>query len=201
MIPSVAEIVARGEEERDEDRERPEDEDEDEQRDRNRDVELADLQVLVEDRVEIVLDRRLAADEHLGARDLARGGAHVVRVALRVGRLEVRDDRRGDDVRRDGLHERDLRGRQLARTRARPRPRPRGRAAAAPPGSLRAHDQGERAGRLLAEVLLEDRVGARRLRPGQGEAVRQEVGEAARRDPGDDEDRRARPRPRPSGSG
>ena len=62
----------RGEDERDEERERPEDEDEDQERDRDRDVELADLEVVGEDGVEVVLDRGLAGDVELGARDRRR---------------------------------------------------------------------------------------------------------------------------------
>ena len=50
------------------------------------------LQVVGEDRVEVVLDRRLAGDVGLGARDRPGRLAHLVGVALRVGRLEAGDD-------------------------------------------------------------------------------------------------------------
>ena len=164
------------EDERQQERERPEHEDEDEQRDRDGDEELADLEVVGEDRIEVVLDCRLAGHVDLGARDLADRLAHGVGVALGVRRLEVRDDRRRDDVVRDRLDDRDLARRQLCRgtcgggldlgEKLRRRAR-------SPLGHNR-----ERARRLLAEVLLEDRLGAMRVGAREREAVREQIAEA-----------------------
>ena len=75
---------------------------EQEERDRDRDEELADLEVAREDGVEVVLDRRLAGDVDLRARDRPDRAAHRAGVALRVRRVERRDDRRRRDVRRHG---------------------------------------------------------------------------------------------------
>ena len=108
---------------------------EDQQRDRDRDQELADLQVVREDGVEVVLDRGLAGDvDRLGARDRADGAAHVVRVALGVGRLEVGDDRGDDDLVGHGLDAGELARRQLLRRRLGTLTAV-GRSAAADPGS------------------------------------------------------------------
>ena len=65
-------------------------------------IELATDEVLAEHGVEVVLDRRLSREEDRRAGDRADRRAHVVRVALRVGRLEVGDDLGDRHVLRDG---------------------------------------------------------------------------------------------------
>ena len=182
-----------------EERERPEDEDEDEERDRDGDEELADLQVLGEDRVEVVLDRRLSGDQDLGARDLPDRRPHVVRVALGVGGLEVRDDQRRHDGVRDRLHAGDLGGGKLGGG-------PGGRLLHGADEALRrpglaAHDDRERARRLLPEVVLQDPLGPGRVGAGERETVGEEVGQAVTSPPR--RRRRSPPRRRrpPSGTG
>ena len=91
-----------GEHEREQECERPEDENEDHERDRDRDQHLADEQVTILHRLEIPLDRRLAAHVERGAGDIAGRLAHGAGVALRVGRLELGDDAGGNDVAGDG---------------------------------------------------------------------------------------------------
>ena len=121
-------------------------------RDRNRDVELADLEVIGEDGVEVVLDRGLSRDVELRPRNRPGGFAHVVGVALRVRRLERRDDdRRRDLVVRHGLDADEPAGRQLVR-RALAAARS-GRNDRSGVRSLRLGDERERAGRHLAEVI------------------------------------------------
>ena len=91
-------IVAGGDDERHQDGERePEDGEQHEQRDRERDR-LALEQVLLEDRVEIGLDRRRPADERLRSGGPADGLAHAGRRLLRLRELERRADRAEDDV-------------------------------------------------------------------------------------------------------
>ena len=159
-------------------RERAEDEDQDRHRDRNRDVELADLEVVGKDGVEVVLDRRLAGD--VGARPRNRPGGlpHRVGVALRVGRVQARDDGRRDDVARHGVDGRHLSRRQRAcgavGSGAHLRHELRSLA-----GRSLDHDR-ERALRLLAEVRLEDGPGLVALGAGQDEPVREQIGEAGR---------------------
>ena len=165
----------RSEDERQQEGERPEDEGEDQRRDRDGDEELADLKVVREDRVEVVLDGGLPGDVDRRAGNLAGGGAHVVRVAFRVGRLQVGDDGGADHGVGDRLDAGELAGRELLCGR---------RGALADDGQelLRRsgrslHDDGERADRLLPEVVLEDRVRAGGVGPGEREAVREEVAE------------------------
>ncbi len=164
-----------GEDQREQECQRPEDEREDQRGDRDRDEELAHLEVVCEDGVEVVLDRRLPRDVDRRAGNLARRFAHVVRVALRVGRLEARDDGRAHDCAGDGLNARELAGGEHLGSRLRaltdrgqePLSRPR----------LSLHDDAERADGLLAEMLLQDVLGAGRVGSRERKAVRQEVAE------------------------
>ncbi len=138
------------EDERNEEGKRAEDEHEDEQRDRDGNEELADLQVFGEDGIEVVLDGRLAADEDLGAWDVARRGPHVVGVPLRVRRLEVGDDLGADHGVRDRFYADQLPRRELLDGALRGRPHlgdERLRRTA-----LAADDDRERPGRLLPEL-------------------------------------------------
>ena len=132
------------------------------------------------------------------AGDLADRRPHVVGVALRVRRLEVGDDQRGDDGVRDRLDRGDL-----ARSGARRRPwRPPARTGATSccgRAGLAARDDRERPGRLLAELLLEDPLRPRGVRPGEREAVREQVREPRVAAAGGEEDHQPRPRERPSG--
>ena len=158
MIPSVAGIASQRRQEREQEGERPEDEDEERERDRDRDVELADLEVLGEDRVEVVLDRRLAGEVELGARDrpaasriasvrtLASAGASSETISAVTTSAETGWARR--------------RGPSAASRCGAPRPG----ACAARPSSPDPRASTTRVNEpvgLLAEVLLEDRPRAR----------------------------------------
>jgi hypothetical protein len=162
----------RGESEREgnQERERPEDEDEYQERDRDRDQELASLQVFLLDRLEIVLDRRLAGHIEDGAWNRPERLPDVVDIPLRVGRLELRDDGRARDAGRDrrGRHERRGRNR-FGRPGSRLRESGQRARDVAGPGD---RDDVEGAGRPLAEMILEDLLRPPRVRSGKREPVR-----------------------------
>ena len=173
------------EREREQERERPEREDEDQERDRDRDH-LALREVLGEHGVEVVLDRGLAGEEDLRSLNRAGRPAHVVRPALGVRGLDVRDDLRRDHVavHRGDRHDpagRKLRGRSLGC-----RAHLRNELLGVP---LALDDERERAGRPLTEVILEDHLRPTRVGTRKREAVGEEAGELGRCEAADEEGR------------
>ena len=172
------------EREREQERERPEREDEDQERDRDRDH-LALCEILREHRVEVVLDGRLSGEEDLCPLNRAGGLAHVVRAALGIRRLEVRDDLRRHDVGARGRHRYDAAGRKLARGALGGGSYLRNERRGVP---VALHDEGERAGRALAEVVLEDHLCAAGIGARKREAIREQVGEPGRGEAADEED-------------
>ena len=185
--PERAHDRAGGEDERDRDGERDaEDREEDQQCDRDR-YALALLQVLAEDRVEIVLDRACARD--IGVTDIVRRAERLqegLGVLLRLRHVERGDDIAEDDVPAGRQKLRRLTARNGAgclvdkllkacelRRRARA-------------GELE-HDR-ERAVGAVAEVLLERGPDALRVRAGDVEGVGEERGELRARESAGQED-------------
>jgi hypothetical protein len=164
------------EHQRQDERERPEDERKDQDRDGDGYVELADLEVMSEHRIEVVLDRRLSRHVDLRAWNLACRGPHVVRVAFGVSGLEVGHDGGRDYGVRDHLNAGQPSGRKLCSGFRRAFPHdgnePVGRAGRA------LDDEAERACGLLAEVVLENLLCPVCVRSGEREAVREETAQA-----------------------
>ena len=141
------------EHERQQERERAEDVDQDQHRDRDRDEELADQEVVVLDRLEVVLDRATGRSRRSRAPAIGPAASRIASgVALRVGGLQLRDDGRGHDLGRDGAGAGDLARRQSSAAARSAAARTFGRFdGAEPAGAL--DDDRERALGLLAEVL------------------------------------------------
>ncbi len=171
--PERPEDRARREQKRDRDRERePEHREQDDQSDRQRDR-LALLQIVVEDRVEVVLDRGRAGDVRPSPGRMAERAQELVRVPLRLREVERRDHVPVQDV-GAGRHERFAlparhgAGRAID-DRLEAGHRLRIRRVGDP------EDDGERAVAPVAEMLLEDGAHALGIRPGNAEHVRLEV--------------------------
>ena len=158
------------------------------ERDRDRDEQLADLEVAREDRVEVVLDRRLAGDVEPRARESSRprgacssvwpfasaGSSDETIVAVATcGETARAPTKRpvGSALRRPHAPRRAARARSRRRSPSVPR------------------DERERARRLLAEVVVEDRLRAPRVRARQREPVREQVRQPGRGPAADDEER------------
>jgi hypothetical protein len=164
---------AGGEQERDRHRPRqPEHQQQDPERNRDRDQELALPQVLVEDRVQVVLDRSLAG--HVGRHPVAprEGAQDTVRVALRVGDAQRRDDvavqHMGATRReREWTPRRHLLGRASHR-----RLQPATQCRIGRVGNLQ--DDRERAVAAVAVVVLEDRAGPLGVGARHREGVREQ---------------------------
>ena len=160
-----------GEEERDRRRKRePEDRKQHHQRDRNCDR-LSLLQILAEDRVEVVLDRRLAGDVGVDSRRSAQTLQDVIGVALRLGQVQSGEDAPVDDASRLVTKSRRRPGRhRLGRFLDTAREREPERGSAVP--NLVDHE--ELAVAPVAEVLLEDVPGPLGVRARHGERVLEE---------------------------
>ena len=166
-----------GEHQRQQKRQRSEDEDQQEKRDRDRDVELADLEVAREDRIEVVLDRRLSSDVHPRVGNRPDGAAHRAGVALGVGRVERRHDRRRRHVLRHGARSDEASRRHSLRRANRRSAQRRNDRRGIP---VRVRDERERACRFLPEVIVEDALRAAGVRSGKREPVRQQAREPGR---------------------
>jgi hypothetical protein len=184
--------------EQERDRHRPaeaEDEQEDGDRDRQGDR-FASPEVVAEDRVEVVLDRRRPRDECLRAGGTTDRRDQVVCVCLRVGEVEGRDDVPVENVASRHLERRP--------------PTRRDRVPGAvddplEPGPCRrivrvrdAEDDHERAVAPVAEVVLQHRADVLRVGTGNREDVRLERREPARRPEADDDHRQPRGHDRPT---
>ena len=142
----------------------------------------------VEDRVEVVLDRRGAGHvDVFDARRPSKRREHAVRVALRTRHRERRIDLAVDDRAPPGARARW--NWAASRSGWRPRPARRAREGAplrrrrAPPPIRELEDHRERAVGAVAELRLEDLAHVLGVGAGHGEAICQERRELRARDP------------------